>query len=292
MAAAGKTQGSVKRWRTRAVFAVTLTIAGPVHAAFGEDVAVLLAQLEQQLQLVSNAISTVQNLVQTVQHLTTVVSNTGAVIKKATSKGGLKMIASDLAEGQSGLNGVLTAAQNVTGLAQDTIYDLNVIGDAVWDDYGKWQADADYCRGKPEKDCLLAQSYRYRQASASLARADSLRLKSLASMSRAFKGLRKMYDVGKESNQIATEVQTEDGVLGAMQMTSRQLALQTTTTLKGNEMAAISAQIAADNYAREAEERQYQRALIDHHMESLGEIRQDPPVDVGWTISAKQWESK
>jgi conjugal transfer/entry exclusion protein len=262
-----------------------------VKATFGEDVAVLLAQLEQQLQLVSNAISTVQNLVQTVQHLANVVQNGKQLLEKATSKGGLKMIAADLTGGQTGINGILTAAQSVTGLAQDTVQDLNVIGDAIYDDWGKWQSNSDLCAGKADKDCPLLVSARLKESSAALARADSLRLRSIASIARSFKGLRKMYDVGKESNQIAVDAQTERGVVGEMQLVSRQLALQTSTTIKGNEMMAITAQMEADRYAQEAQRRELDRAAKEAAWKDM-EFTPDPPVDTGWEFSRTQWETR
>lgn len=277
----GKVTSRVRRARA-VLFAVTLLIAGPVHATFGEDVAVLLAQLEQQLQLVSNAISTVQNLVQTVQHLSNVVQNGKTLIKKATSRGGLGMIAADLTNGEGGLNGVLNAAQNVTGLAQDTVQDLNIVGDALWDDWYKWQSQADLCAGKSEKDCALAQSYRYRDSSAMLARSDGIRLKSLRSMARAFKGMKKMYGIGNESNRVAQEAQSEEGVVGTTQLIARQNAMQTAVTIKGNEINGIHAQIAADNYAREAAEREMSRERWDAAYKNFG--RQDEATDVDLTF--------
>ena len=261
-----------------------IIVTAPAHATFGEDVAVLLAQLEQQLQLVSNAISTVQNLVQTVQHLSNVVQNGKTLLEKATSKGGLKMIASDLAGGEGGLNGVLNAAQSITGLAQDTIQDLNVVGDAVWDDWYQWQSTADLCAGKAEKDCLLARSYRYRDSSAMLARSDGIRLKSLRSMARAFKGLKKMYDVGKESNSIAVDAQSERGMVGVSQLLARQNALSANLAVKGNELNGINAQIAADNYAQAAAERELQREHWEAMTKDFG--RQDEATDVDLTF----WE--
>lgn len=287
-------EGRLKRWLRTTLYAAAagLFVAAqsplPVRATFGEDVAVLLAQLEQQLQLVSNAISTVQNLVQTVQHLTTVVSQGKQLLEKATSKGGLKMIASDLAGGQGGLTGVLNAAQSITGLAQETVADLNVVGDAIWDDYSKWQYDANLCAGKAERDCALAVSQRYKESSAALARADGLRLKSMRSIARAFKGLRKMYDVGKESNQIAVDGQAEKGVVGNLQLVERQLAMQTAVTIKGNEMAGISAQIQADQMALEAARREGNRQAIEAAWKDM-DFHSGQPAELGWDFNRSQW---
>lgn len=291
MASSEKARRVRQRWGAT-LCAWLIIVTAPAHATFGEDVAVLLAQLEQQLQLVSNAIATVQNLVQTVQHLTTVVGNTGKVIKKATSKGGLKMIYDDLADGQGGLNGVLNAASNVTGLAQSTIRDLDVIGDAVWDDWYKWQSspNASLCAGKRPEECSLVWSEQIRGASQALRQYDTSRLRSRQSMAQAFKGFRKLYESHKQAMEAAQDAQQEDGVLGAVQMSTRMQAHAMTAQVKMAEMAAISANIDADRDTREAAEREYQRALTQQHMDSLGEIRKDPPVEVGWNIGAEQWQ--
>lgn len=67
--------------------AVSATFPKPAKAdLFGTDITVLLAQLEQQLQLVTNAISTVQNLVRSVQHLGNILEQSKAVLTHA-SKG-------------------------------------------------------------------------------------------------------------------------------------------------------------------------------------------------------------
>jgi hypothetical protein len=224
------------------------------------DVGVLIAQLEQQLQLVSNAIATVQNLVQTVQRLSKVVQNGEQLLKRVS--------AGDLA-------GVLDAAQGFVSLARGVTGSLRRLDmDAKW-----WDTNI---RKLIVTEQLKPQDKE--EFKVALAEMDQRRLKNTAQVNESFGHLKHAYDAVENSSDAVKRSMSTEGVVGQMQ--SSNLAIIGATQA---EMTAMLARRNEEEMLRLSAEREKNRLLTERAFKGLGEPENKSQAELPLPIDHSQW---
>jgi hypothetical protein len=217
-------------------------------------VGVLLAQLEQQLQLVSHAISTVQNLVRTVEHLGNVVKATQTALHQATT---------------GGLDGFLNGVQGLTQVGLGVTNSLRRIdNDAIW-----WSN----LIATKAKDNTFTYEDAY-HAQAALRQRDQQLLQNQQQLNESYGRLSMSYEAAKASNDAVSAAANEPGVVGQMQLIGRQNAQATGILLHQDEMATATAKAQNDEYARQAAEREATRKMLEHDAANFGQTTTSTPV--------------
>jgi hypothetical protein len=225
------------------------------------DIGVLLAQLEQQLQLVSHAISTVQNLMATVDRLNNVMQHTKMVLKHA---------------GQGGLKGLLGDAQEFLSIARGVTADLQRIDyDAKW-----WDTNIieKLLSNNPNPADQRAAQNAFRQM-------DQDRIKNAQQMNVA---TQKLVSDSNEATAAAVDAtnegQTTDGVVGQMQLLSRINTQH--ARIARNQAQMTAALVDANNaeLARLAAEREANRISVEGAMKGLGDQPTSEPVDLPYAV--------
>lgn len=221
--------------------------ASPARADLFGDVGVLLAQLEQQLQLVSNAIATVQNLVQTVQHLSHVVENSKILLKRVAS---------------GDLQGVLDAAQGFVGMARGVTGRLQGMNrDARW-----WDTNIRRLIVNEE----LKQQH-VNDMRVALADMDARRLKSTTEVNQSFGNVQKAYDAVQNSSDAVKRSLSTEGVVGQMQLASVQSSNLAIIGATQADMLALLARRNEEELLRLSAIREANRKAVEHDLTGLGE---------------------
>lgn len=254
--------------------AVTAAVVLPVTAVFRPsvaradlfgDVGVLIAQLEQQLQLVSNAIATVQNLVQTVQHLSNVVQNGRILLKHAAS---------------GDLQGVLAAAQGFISLARGVTGSLRRLDvDAKW-----WDTNI--------RKLIVTEQVTPENVSdfkVALADMDKRRLASTAQVNQSFDGVKTAYDAAQNSSEVARASLRTEGMVGQMQLATAQNAALATIGATQADMLALLARRNEEEMLRLSAERERNRQLVERDFKDLGEAQSQPPATLPVEIDHAHW---
>lgn len=236
-----------------------------VHADLFGDVGVLIAQLEQQLQLVSNAIATVQNLVATVQHLSNVVQN-GKMLLKRISAGDVQ--------------GVLDSAQGFISLARGVTGSLRRLDmDAKW-----W--DTNIRKLIVTEQMTPENTAEFKVA---LADMDKRRLASTAQVNQSFSNLKTTYDAVQNSSDAAKASLRTEGVVGQMQLATAQNAALATIGATQAEMTALLARRNEEEMLRLSAEREKNRLMVEHDFKDLGEPTSRQPVTLPVDIDHPHW---
>jgi hypothetical protein len=243
---------------------VELIHVQPAKADLFGDIGVLLAQLEQQLQLVSNAIATVSNLVKTVENLGHIVQYSKTLIQQA---------------GHGGLTGLLNAAQGFVGIAQGVTSNLQRIdSDAKW-----WSANIQRLAGPDVSDpqYTIADSLKTRQA---IAANDQRILNNAAKMNEAYGRIKNSYDALQGSGDAVKEAMRTDGVVGQVQLLGRQNAHLATISLHEDEMLTLMAQANNAELERMAAERERNRKLVEEAFPHTDRPSTTAPVDLPFEL--------
>jgi hypothetical protein len=225
------------------------------------DVGVLLAQLEQQLQMVSHAISTVQNLVQTVTHLKNVVDQGKIMLKRA---------------GHGGLAGLLDSAQGFIGIARGVTGSLRRIDtDTRW-----WQSNVAKLGG----DSALTSEDRLAVAVA-IREMDTERIKNAQRMNDATNQLNKDSSEAFASvGEAVRESEAGQGVVSQMQALNRINAQNVRVGLNQQAMTASLVQSNNDELARMAAERELTRKMLEESASGFGTITPSEPAALPYEI--------
>jgi len=218
-----------------------------VRADLFGDVGVLLAQLEQQLQLVSNAIATVQNLVATVNHLSNVVQN-GKMLLKRISQGDIQ--------------GVLDSAQGFVSLARGVTGSLRRLDmDAKW-----WDTNI--------RKLIVTEQLQPQNVSdmrVALADMDKRRLASTTQVNQSFGNLKTAYDAVENSSAAAKASLRTEGVVGQMQLATAQNAALATIGATQADMLALLARRNEEELLRLSAIREANRQAVEHDLKDLGD---------------------
>jgi hypothetical protein len=225
---------------------------------FGGDITVLLAQLEQQLTLVSNAIATVQRVTETAQRASKMVTQGGQMLAMATGRGGLQ-------GALTGLRMIVDTGRGAVGNLQH----MNIRG-------GQW------------KDHITANGGKLSFADGMALTSEALLmdqrfLRDVSNIQRTYQQVASVFDALESSSEAVMDAQGVTGVVGQVQLLGRQT----------HQLAGISAQIAvgtgvmgnmqANEYARMAAEREGRRAAQRQMYGDFGRPQNAEPVDVRLT---------
>lgn len=228
----------------------------PVKADLIGDVGVLIAQLEQQLQLVSNAIATVQNLVQTVQHLSNVVQNGKQLLKRVSA---------------GDIEGVLSAAQGFVGLARGVTGSLGRLDrDARW-----W--DTNVRRLIVTEQLTPSDTQRFKSA---LAEMDQRRLQNANQTSESFAHVKNAYDAVENSSAAVKRGLSTEGVVGQMQLANVESANLAIIGATQVEMTAMLARRNEEELTRLAAIREHNRQLTEGALKGLGDTNTATPASL------------
>ena len=194
----GMSSSTLRPGRRVFVATVAAALVAPARAKadlFGGDIPVLLAQLEQQFQMVSHAISTVQNLVRTVEELQTVVSNSKTLLEHA---------------GDNGIKGILNAAQGSVSMLRGVVGDLKrVNSDITW-----WQRQLDTSKTLTPQNASALSRQRHEW--------NMKTLESASTALEAFKTVDDSYEDLEQSQDIVKAQRNTSGVVGQLQLMGRQ----------------------------------------------------------------------
>lgn len=238
--------------------ALALALPRPVKADLFGDIGVLLAQLEQQLQLVSHAISTVTNLIRTVEHLGNVVKNSSKLLERA---------------GNGGLLGILDAAQGFVSVGRGVTSNLRMINaDAGW-----WKSKLEPIFNSTS-DATPQTVATMKSASLALRDIDKRRLQQTADMNEAYGRLQGSYDSLKASGDAVNDALRTEGVVGQMQLAGRQIYHHTAVAVHQDEMLTDLARRNNEELVRMAAQRELNRKLVEGAMRGLGDKTQESPV--------------
>ena len=223
---------------------------------FGGDIGVLLAQLEQQLQMVSHAISTVQNLVETVTRLGNVVNNTKLVLKQA---------------GSGNIRGILGAAQGLVSVARGVNYRLQVTQHA-----GQWwdsKIRPLFMDGRPigAADARGAQQ--------SIRDMDVARVSEKPRINEWYDRLKQHYALLEQQHQSVQDGAGEEGVVAQVQRAHAATALAHDTAVASLEIQTEAAAAQDMELRRQALERERSRKQADEMLDGVGRVAPSAPVD-------------
>lgn len=235
------------------------------HADLFGDVAVLIAQLEQQLQLVSNAIATVQSLVQTVNHLSNVVQNGEQLLKRVSA---------------GDLQGVLDSAQGFIYLARGVTGSLRRLdNDAKW-----WDANV--------RKLIVTEQFHPQDAQefkVALADMDRRRLQNASQVNESFGHLKHAYDAVENSSDAVKRSMSTEGVVGQMQLANVQSSNLAIIGATQAEMTAMLARRNEEEMLRLSAEREKNRVLVEGAFKGLGEPENKAPATLPLPIDSSQW---
>lgn len=238
----------------RAPFAGVAYIRGVARADIIGDVGVLLAQLEQQLQLVSNAIRTVQGVVQTVNHLSNIVNMTKVTLQKAR---------------QGGLEGLLESAQNYVQYLRGINGNLMRLDSTAAQWRNKIIGLSNNLNPSPNDQI---------QAAIAVRELDKQRLQNAQAMNDATNQLVKdSNDAFTQTGDVLNESQTTDGVVGQMQELQKINAQQMRVALNQQEMTAQLVKNNNDELVRMAAARESERQEVERLMTGFDDDSTPPP---------------
>lgn len=239
----------------------------PVRAdLFGGDIGVLLAQLEQAYQIVSNGIRTVQNLMETVNRLGKVVQNSKTLLEHAQN---------------GGLEGILDAAQGFVGIAQGVTSRLRVTNnDTNWwiHKISPLVTDKEHRLSAADQAALESQ----------LAESDRERIRGAKRINAWYDRLKEQYAALEASSKAVKEGNNANGVVAQMQLANRQQVQAQSTLLAGVEMQTVMAANQEEEYMRQATIRETTRKRKDKAKKGLKDTSEPQPVNFDIQLG-QQW---
>lgn len=230
--------------------------ARPARAdLFGGDIGVLLAQLQQQLTLVSNAIQTVRGIYASVERLQRTYEETKKFASNITGSGGLEGFL-------RGTQGLVDAGRGAVGNLQY----LNVAG-------GNW------------KDLIVSQhgALTFEQAiklTKAASQFDQMMLRDAGRFTDAFGQVTQSFDGLRSATQAARDAESVLGVVGQTKLLNRQFVqlVGISAQLSGT-MSTTGSMIAA-KYQAEAAEREASRVKAKEHWDSIKTSVEVGPVEI------------
>lgn len=231
--------------------------AAPARAdLFGGDIGVLLAQLQQQLQLVSNAINTVRGIYSSVERLQNMVQQAKQLGSAVTGSGGLL--------------GFLDAAQGLVGTAQGVIGNLQYID----------------VQGGAWRDLIVKQGGRL-SFSQGLALTEAVvdfdrRMFSDAKrVARVYSDISRLTGNGlSASASAARDAEAAMGIVGQAKLLNRQMLQLAGISSQIVQGVGLTGQMQLDEMQRQAAQRQIRRSMLLKAYGRFGRGEKADPVDV------------
>lgn len=226
---------------------------------FGGDITVLLAQLEQQLALVSNAIATVQRVTETAQRAARMVDQ------------GKQML--QMASGRGGLQGVLIGLRGIVDTGRGAVNNLQTIN----------------IRGGMWKDRITANGGHVSFADGMMMTREAMEmdarfLRDVSNMTRSFGQVMSSFDFLQSAADAVNEASSVTGVVGQVQLLGREMLQLTGIAAHMAGAMGMMGNMQANELARQAALREGERARNRQMFEHYGRPETAEPVDVTLTI--------
>jgi hypothetical protein len=198
---------------------------------FGGDIGVLIAQFQQQVQMVSQMIQTVQGVYATVER-----------VQKVVQQGDIMLMAT---KGQGGLKGVLNAAQMLTGTAQGVLKNLQRIN----------------VRGGQWKDAIAAQSGALNAAQATKLTAEVMDmntafLRDVGNVYDTYRAIEDVFDAVESTADAVNEASGTPGMIGQMQLLGREFYQLANIAARQTAIYTQHAMLYTDDLRRQAMQRE------------------------------------
>lgn len=198
---------------------------------FGGDIGVLIAQLEQQFQTVSQLIQTVRGVYATVEK-----------VQKVVQQGDVMLMAT---QGQGGLKGVLNAAQAFTSTAGGVLHNLQRIN----------------VRGGQWKDTIAAQGGTLNLAQATKLTAEVMDmntafLRDVGNVYDTYKAVEGVFESVESSADAVNEAAGTRGAIGQMQLLGREFYQLSNIAARQTAINTQHAILYTDELRRQAMERE------------------------------------
>ena len=238
---------------------------------FGGDIGVLLAQLEQQLQLVSNAISTVQGIMQTVQHLNQVRQHAQTLIAKVKN---------------GGVMGFLDAIKDVADVGRRMTHNLNYVNKVG----GAWK---DNITSTIQKGDSMSFGDMVKLSS-TVNDLNRRMIEDFGDMATAVSAVKDSFSALDSSHKAMMEAQSVDGVVGQVQLLGQQQYALTNIVAHSDLVQSLSARQQAQKYMMDAANEQAAYNYQIQMWSSFGTGFTAPqPADTGigtdssWTVNSE-----
>ena len=225
---------------------------------FGGDITVLLAQLEQQLTLVSNAIATVQRVSETAQRAAKMVDQGKQMLAFATGRGGLDGFL-------SGLKGIVDTGRGAVGNLQT----MNIRG-------GEWMTKISANGGSLSfKDGM--------QMTNEAMQMDARFLRDVSKMSASFAQVMSPFDALESAADAVREASSVTGVVGQVQLLGREMFQLSGIAAQMTMGMGMMGNMQANELARAAAVREGSRAAAQQMYGNYGRPQEADDVDVKLT---------
>jgi hypothetical protein len=242
-----------------AVGCLAVAYARPAKAdLFGGDITVLLAQLEQQLTLVSNAISTVQRVTETAQRAAKMVDQGGQMLRMATGQGGLQGFL-------TGLKGIVDTGRGAVGNLQT----MNIRG-------GMWKDKITANHGSLSFQDGMSLTNEAMQM-------DARFLRDVSNMSKSFAQVMSPFDALESAADAVREASSVTGVVGQVQLLGREMFQLTGIAAQMTMGMGMMGNMQVNELGREAAEREGSRAAAKQMYGLYGRPQEAEAVDVRLT---------
>lgn len=230
----------------------------PVKAdLFGGDITVLLAQLEQQLALVSNAIATVQRVTETAQRAARMVDQGKQMLAMATGRGGLQGVL-------TGLKGIVDAGRGMTANLQY----INIRG-------GAW------------KDSISANGLSFQEGVKLTTEAMAVDARFLGNMAKMSASFAQVIDSSSNGLTAAAEAVNDaagvSGVVGQVQLLGREMVQLAGIAHATTQAMVMMGSMQSNELARQAAMRESERSAQRRMYGGFGRPQEAEPVDVQLT---------
>ena len=241
---------------------LTAAFTRPARAdLFGGDITVLLAQLEQQLTLVSNAIATVQRVTETAQRAAKMVEHAKQLGAMVTGRGGLDGFL-------RGLKGIVDTGRG----AVNNLQTLNVRG-------GYWK-DRISATAANHGNWTLRDTVRMSQEASDL---DRRFLRDVNQMAKSFATVGNSFDALQSAADAVNEAASVTGVVGQVQLLGRETLQLVGISAQLHDSIATMGSMQADELARQAADRETGRAKVEILLNEL-EIVEPHPAEIRWDL--------
>lgn len=228
-----RTRRLTRRWVLQLCAGSCLAAYVPAARAdlFGGDIGVLIAQFQQQVQMVSQMIQTVQGVYATVER-----------VQKVVQQGDIMLMAT---KGQGGLKGVLNAAQTLTGTAQGVLSNLQRIN----------------VRGGQWKNIITAQHGSLNAAQATKLTAEVMDmntafLRDVGNVYDTYRALDGVFEAVDSSAAAVSEASGTPGMIGQMQLLGREFYQLSSIAARQTAIHTQHALLYTDDLRRQAMQRE------------------------------------
>lgn len=229
---------------------------------FGGDITVLLAQLEQQLALVSNAITTVQRVTETAQRAAKMVTHAEQLGAMVT--------------GQQGLNGFLSGLKGIVdggrGLTRD-LQTINIRG-------GQWKDRITNNVRSGHGALSMREAVALSREAGELDRAF---LRDMNRVSGGFARVMNSFDALESAADAVHEAQAVTGVVGQVQLLGREVLQLTGIAAELHASMSMTGALQAEELARQAAEREDARARTQVIFGDF-EVIHSSPTTIRWDL--------